>query len=264
MEKATIQLDTLKNSVIYQKIKLPLIIAHRGANSFAPENSLKAFEAALNLGCDGIEMDLRYTASGDVVVFHDRNLYRMTGVRGKVQHLALSAIQKYFLNGTSEHRIPTLQEALDLIRDRALIVLDVKKESFRNNGFEEKICQILKDFKLVDNVVISSFNPFVLKKISHLAPQFHLGFIFRSRSHVLISNGTPLRSLHARYRILSNRYVRSLHEQGYRIYAWTIDKADQMWKAVKKEVDGIITNKPELFYQSLPAALGEVGLPLTL
>jgi len=243
------------NQALYRKVKLPLIIAHRGANSFAPENSLSAFEKALEIGCDGIEMDLRFTASGDVVVFHDRNLYRMTGFRGRVQQMDLSAIRKYPLKDVSEHKIPTLQEALELIRDRALIILDIKKESLRKNGFEEKICQILKDFRLVDNVVISSFNPLVLKNIFRIAPQFHLGFIFRSRSHIFMSNGTPLRSLHARYRILSTRYVTTLQQQGYRIYAWTIDKADQMWKVVRKGVDGIITNKPEIFYQNIPTLL---------
>lgn len=196
-------------------------------------------------------MDLRLTNDGEVVVFHDRNLARLTGNRARVSQLSLTQIRQYYLQNDPSVRIPTFQEALELIRDKLYIILDVKKESFRSTGLEERICKILNDFGLRDNIIVSSFNPLVLKKFAVLAPQFHLGFIFRSRSHIFMSNGTPLKSLHARYRILSQKYVAALQEKGYRIYAWTVDKADQMLKVIKEGADGIITNKPEIYYSLL-------------
>ncbi len=229
----------------------PLVIAHRGANSFAPENSLQAFQAALRLGCDGIEMDLRLTASGDVVVFHDRNLSRMTGCRGSIHRLSLDRIRQAYLEGNPEYRIPTLQEALDLIQDQAMIILDVKKESFRRNGLEEKILDIVRQFRLEANVIISSFNPQVLRYIASLAPHLHLGFIFRNRSHRFFSGNTPLRSLHAHYRSLSERYIRHLHQQGYHIFAWTVDQVRRIQEVVRLNVDGIITNRPEEVFSVL-------------
>ena len=78
-------------------LKLPIIFAHRGANSFAPENSIPAFENAIDMGCDGIELDVRLCASGEVVVFHDRSTARMTGHRGSIHRMTFSEIKQLIL-----------------------------------------------------------------------------------------------------------------------------------------------------------------------
>ncbi len=233
----------------FSRTDLPLIFAHRGANSFAPENSLKAFEEALRLGCDGVEMDLRYTASGDIIVHHDKGLYRMTGKRGNVQQLSLSQIRELCLQQNINCQVPTFQEALELLRNKVLINLDVKKESMKENGFEEKIIQVLRDFNLQENIIISSFNPQVVKRINSLAPRLRLGFIFRKRNHKMMNNGTFLESMHAYHRILSKRYAQNLQQRGYKVYAWTVDSEKGMRRMLKKGVNGIITNRPEIFYQ---------------
>jgi glycerophosphoryl diester phosphodiesterase len=230
-------------------LKFPVVYAHRGANKFAPENSLAAFQKAIDMGADGIELDVRFTADEDVIVFHDRNANRMTGVRASIQRLALPEIKRLrlFHSQFGSERIPVLQEVLDLAGDDVLINIDVKKESFSKNGFEEKIVSILKDFGLEDNIVISSFNPFVLKRFSILNPGIHLGFIFRNRSSMMMLNGHPVRSLHARHSLLSKKYLQALENRGNRIYAWTVDDEQIMFELIRKEVDGIITNKPEVY-----------------
>ncbi|GEM_PF-238658 len=227
----------------------PLIFAHRGANSFAPENSIPAFEAAVRLGCDGIEMDVRLTASGDIIIFHDRRLSRMTGCRGNVHQMPLSRIRKCYLENDPQFKIPTLQEALEAVGNRILINIDVKKETMRQNGLEEKILAVLRDFRLTDNIIISSFNPLVLKKFAQLAPEYRLGFIYRQRSHKFISNGVPVESLHVYHRMLSQKYITNLHERNYRVYAWTVDKERHFRRMLKIGVDGIITNHPEVYYR---------------
>lgn len=227
----------------------PLIFAHRGANSFAPENSIPAFEAAIRLGCDGVEMDVRMTASGDVIIFHDRRLSRMTGCRGNVHQMPLSRIRKCYLKNDPRFTIPTLQEALEAVSQRVLINIDVKKETMRQNGLEEKILSILRDFRLKDNIIISSFNPLVIKKFAQLAPDYRLGFIYRQRSHKFMSNGVPVESFHVYHRTLSQKYVANLHERNYRVYAWTVDKEKHFRRMLKIGVDGIITNHPEVYYR---------------
>lgn len=230
-------------------MKFPIVFAHRGANNFAPENSLAAFQKAMQLGCDGIELDVRLCSSGEVVVFHDRHTYRMTDIRGQIHRLTLSILRKLELKipGLPSERIPTLHEVLDLVKKNALINIDIKKESLVGNRLEEKIVKILKDFHLDDNVIISSFNPFVLKKISILNPKLHLGFIFRNRSSIMMLNGHPVKSLHARYRILSQRYLRSLNQRCKDIYSWTVDDENSMYQQILLGVDGIITNRPEVY-----------------
>lgn len=226
-----------------------MIFAHRGANSFAPENSLQAFEEAIRINCDGIEMDLRYTSSGDIVIFHDRGLYRMTGHDGNIQQLKLAEIRQHYLAGNPKYLIPTLEEALDLIGDKAIINLELKREFSRSNGFEEKVVRVLKEFKLIDNVIISSFNPFAVKKIAAIAPYLHLGFIYRNRSQKFMTIGTSLKSLHINFKTLSKKYLMAMQAKGYKVFPWTVDRIGDMKHLVEMGVDGLITNRPEVFYE---------------
>lgn len=228
---------------------IPLVFAHRGANSFAPENSLQAFEEALKINCDGIEMDVRCTGSGELVIFHDRNLQRMTGDSGNIQQLNLEQIRSRHLTGNPKYKIPTLEEALDLIREKAIINLEVKREFARSNGFEEKVIKILKDFNLLENIIISSFNPLVLKKFALKAPYLHLGFIYRHRTQKLMTLGTSLKSLHINFRTLSKKYLKLMQAKGYKIFPWTVDRINDMNQLVEMGVDGIITNRPEVFLE---------------
>jgi len=226
----------------------PLIFAHRGANSFAPENSLAAFEKAKKLGCHGIELDVRICASGEVVVFHDRLLSRMTGEKGKIQRWELSWLRNLKLLHPllQSEKIPLLQEVLDLAGKTMLINIDIKKSTFSNSRIEEKILKILADQNFEENIIISSFNPFVLKKIAALNPGLHTGFIFRNRSSMMILNGHPVKSLHARHPILNSRYLQILLRRARQVFAWTVDDESSMQKLINMKIDGIITNRPEL------------------
>lgn len=230
-------------------LKLPIVFAHRGANSFAPENSISAFAKAIDMGCDGIELDVRLCTSGEVVVFHDRSTARMTGHRGSIQKMTFSEIKQLILGNIDStiEKIPTLDQILELARKKVLINIDIKKDPFSKNRLEEKIIEILKRHGLKDNIILSSFNPFVLKKIAGLYPGLHSGFIFRNRSSMMFLNGQPVQSLHARYRILDKNYIYNLTQRAGEIYAWTIDEAKGMLEQIQIGIHGIISNKPEIF-----------------
>ncbi|GAB4334738.1 MAG: glycerophosphodiester phosphodiesterase [Calditrichia bacterium] len=229
-------------------MKRPIIFAHRGANTFAPENTLSAFEEAIRLGCDGIELDIRFTADREIVVFHDRNALRMTGQRLSVQKSTLRQIKslKIVDDKGKNHSIPTLEEVLDLAGKEVLVNIDLKKESVSRNYFEETLLKTLRVINLRDNIIISSFNPFSLKKLYALNPSLHYGFIFRNRSGLMMLNGHPVSSFHPRFRLLSRRFVRVLQEKGAKIYSWTVEKAEEIFKQMELGVDGIITNRPEV------------------
>lgn len=231
--------------------KYPLIFAHRGANSFAPENSLAAFDKAKKLGCQGVELDVRTCASGEIVVFHDRLISRMTGEKGKIHTLSFSRLRnlKLLHPRLLNERIPLLQEVLDLVGKELLINIDIKKSTFSKNRIEEKILKILTDKKFEENIIISSFNPFVLKKIATLNPKLHTGFIFRSRSNMMLLNGHPVKSLHVRHSILNNRYLQNLLHRSQQVFAWTVDDVESMMKLINMKIDGIITNRPELLLE---------------
>lgn len=239
-----------KNKIsISRPVKIPLVFAHRGANSFAPENSITAFRKAIEMGCNGIELDVRLCASGEVVVFHDKYTYRMTGVHGNIHKMNYSTIRTLKLKSETRlsERIPLLSDVLALARQKVLINIDIKKDPFHKNDIEERVIRILRRHNLEKNIIISSFNPFVLKKISSLNSALHLGFIFRNRSGMVILNGHPVQSLHARYHILSSRFLGNLTNKATDIYAWTVDNEYLMAELIQKGINGIITNRPELF-----------------
>ena len=237
-------------------MKFPIIFAHRGANYFAPENSIPAFEKALNLGCDGVELDVRLCGSGEVVVFHDRFTHRLTGYYGNIHNLSLSKIQKLGLGHTRE-KIPTLDEILELLNRKVLINIDVKKDFFSKNDIEEKIIRRLKSHNLKENIIISSFNPGVLKKFARLYPDISNGYIFRNKSSMMFLNGHSVQSLHARYQILDKKYIRNLTNRANDIYAWTVDEVKSMLEQIQNGIHGIISNRPELFLQIKEKILNE-------
>ena len=223
----------------------PLIFAHRGAHSTEPENSLEAFQQALAMGCDGIELDVRLTANEEMVVFHDRRLKRMTGDRNRVDKVSSQYLQGLNLNGDPTAKIPTLAQVLDLIGHQAWINLEIKPRLFRNNGALQKLVDLLRQFRLVDNVIVSSFNFKIIQEFHELAPEFHLGFIYRHRIYAFFIDTRILTSLHPHHHLVTPRFLERAWQKGLSVLAWTVDKEKTIRKMIDLGVDAIITDVPE-------------------
>lgn len=148
-------------------------IAHRGLHNDAmPENSLVAFDNACKLGF-AIELDVRLSKDGEVVVFHDFNLKRLCGEDVNLNKLTLSDLKKYHLKGT-KHTIPTLKEALDLINGRSPIMIELKPNK-RKEHLEEKVYEIIK--KYPNDIAIKSFNPVSVLWFKKHAPEVSRGML---------------------------------------------------------------------------------------
>jgi len=240
--------------------RFPMVFAHRGVHHEAPENSLKAFEEAIQMGCHGIELDLRFTASRDIVVFHDRVLLRMTGKLGRISRRTITELKNIYLKGDPNHPIPSLEDVLDILRDRVLINLDIKPHPLYLDGLEEKLVKTLRRFKLAENVLISSFSVRVLKKIRALAPEFLLGFIYRHRIYSWFVDKQLLHSFHPHHHLIRSSYVDSLHRQGVAVHVWTVDRPSVMRKVIRAGVDAIITNRPEVYFQVIEEMRSPVSL----
>ncbi len=232
---------------------VPLVFAHRGANSFAPENSMGAFRKALELGCDGIELDVRLTADEQVIVFHDRFTQRMTGIPGKVRKMELEEIRHLLLhqNDFPPEKIPTLTEVLETLGRQLKIIIDIKKEFFARYPIEKKVVEIVEHTGTRENVIFSSFNPFVLKRILEMDGELKVGYIFSNRSSMFLLNGQHVGSLHPRFKLLNPAYLHRLQQRREKLYAWTVDDPREMRRLIRLGIDGIITNRPELFLQIL-------------
>lgn len=217
------------------------IIAHRGASAYEPENTLRAIRKALELNSKMIEVDVRSSKDGKIVVIHDESVDRTTNGKGLVKNLMLEEIKK--LDAGKGERIPTLQEVINAVRKRAILIIEIKVLNI-----EDSIVKTIEKEDIEKEVIVTSFNHHILKKIKDLNPVIKTGVIFKC--HPIKSADLALNanadSLFPEHKYLSEEMVKEAHENGLKIYPWTIDDPNRANELIEIGVDGIVTNKPDL------------------
>jgi glycerophosphoryl diester phosphodiesterase len=171
-------------------MRLPGIIAHRGYSAVAPENTLAALAAALDAGADMIEVDVARSADGELVLIHDEALERTTNGRGLVAARTLAELRRldagsWFDPRFAGERLPTLAEALELVRAWAPINLEIKPEavSRADAGVETLLLATVRDFGLQEEVLVSSFHPLALWRLSKMTPRLPLASLLYPPHH---------------------------------------------------------------------------------
>jgi len=233
---------------------MTLICAHRGASSLAPENTLPAFQKAVELGADEIELDVHFSSDGKIVVIHDEKLARTTGAEGYVgthtaaELRALSADNG--MEGFAGVKIPFLSEVFELIKPTNLrINIELKNTIFPYPGLEQAVIALVRDMGMEDKVFFSSFNHLSLATVKEIAPEFETGVLyecglFRPWDYAKTLVGAD--ALHPVY--LNLRYpnfVGESHALGVKVRPWTVDKPEDIRMMLALGVDSIITNVPQ-------------------
>jgi glycerophosphoryl diester phosphodiesterase len=224
------------------------IVAHRGYHRREPENSLAAFAEALVMGSDGIEVDVRLAGDGALVCFHDWYLKRLTGTSGRVGRVGMEhLLETPLVHPRTLRRRPvaTLGEVLTLVEDRAHLVLDLKKESVRPSALEGNTIRHLREFGLQETVTISSFNPWVLRRVKQLAPEFSTALIASSRLGVRLFNPDYCDGIHVHHALLARRWFWRVAGSFRRIMVWTVDRRADLHFPLPDNIGGIITNRPD-------------------
>ncbi len=244
----------------------PLNFAHRGASYEAPENTLAAFLLAIELGADGIEFDVQLSKDGEAVVIHDFHLETTTDGQGLVREKTLAELKdldagSHFDAAFAGQRIPTLQELIDTVGDRLLLNVELKTDSLQDDGLAAAAVRAIEENHLLDRVVVSSFNPLALRRVRQLNPWIPVGFLYAPDSPLLLRKPWTRRlirydALHPHHSEADARYVRWAKERGYRVNVWTADDPGDMWQLMRRGVDAIITNRPDLLRQVLLAGRG--------
>lgn len=215
-------------------------IAHRGASAYEPENTLKSFERAIELRADMIELDVRQTIDGELVVIHDRTVDRTTDGTGPVAHKTLSELKD--LNAGKGERIPTLSEVLELASGRVKLVLELKQD-----GIEDKVVEAIKSNYLYDESYIVSFKSNRLKMIKELEPRLKTGLIlFASLDPVRLAKNCGADVVAPFRWFVTSRLVRRARENGIYTFTWTVDETLTAHGLKEKGVSGIVTNKPDI------------------
>jgi glycerophosphoryl diester phosphodiesterase len=234
----------------------PLNFGHRGAPKAAPENTLASFQKAREMGADGVELDVMLCADGEVVVSHDFTVERTTDGHGCVQELTLAQLKaldagSWFGPQFVGERIPTLREVVQWAADDMVLNIELKSVSMRTDGLEEKVINIVREHKLEHRVVLSSFNPFALRRVKQMAPGLHTGLLYAADLPIYLRRAwlRPLArpdALHPQYDMVTGAYLLWAKRHGYRVNVWAPDQVPEMEGAITQKVDMVITNRPDV------------------
>jgi glycerophosphoryl diester phosphodiesterase len=217
-----------------------LRIGHRGARAYAPENTLKSFKKALEIGVDAVELDVRKTKDNQIVVIHDEDVKRTTNGEGLVSELTLKEIKD--LDAGDGEKIPTLDEVLDFLGKKVKIFVELKE-----TGIEEQVLSIMHKKGLEKNVVIVSFLEDALKKVRELDKDIDTGLIYTKHKNPLkASIDLKANYLLALYRFTHTANVEKAHECGLKVRVWTINNPQEAEEYAKKGVDGIASDNSDI------------------
>lgn len=234
----------------------PLIYAHRGASAYAPENTLAAFRLALEQGADGIELDAKLSADGEVVVIHDQTVDRTTQGKGRVNQLALSELKKLDAgswkgDAFTGEKIPTLAEVFASVGGKLKINVELTNYSSPQDGLPEKALALVQEYHLEDSVLFSSFLLSNLAAVRRVWPEAPVGILadpglkgLRNRSK--LSREISPDYLHPYFLDVSRRLVEREKAAGRLLNVWTVNSLIVMRKLIRFGVAGIITDDPLL------------------
>jgi len=237
------------------------IIAHRGASACEPENTLRAFERAIDMGATMLELDVHLSRDGHPVVIHDADLSRTTDGRGLVAEMTLDQIQR-FDAGLGE-RVPTLAQVINLARDRAEVYVELKGQRT-----PDSVVRVLQAEGFLEQAVVGSFFPWLPQKVKFLEPVIRTSMLVRRQDrsrdfvewalaigadyvHPCWENESP-----TPHTLLTPALIASIRRQGLGVLVWREERPAELRELVKLEVDGICTNRPDLLSNIL-AKTGE-------
>jgi len=237
------------------------VIAHRGASAVTPENTLPAFQLALELGADEVELDVVRCATGEPIVIHNDTVDKTTDGTGAVQDKSLAELKEldagcWFDEKYRGTKIPTLDEVFEFLNRRVTVNVELKGESLKADGLEHVVIESVRRHSMSDKVIASSFNPCRLWRTRSEAPELKIALIFSPYNSLYLRRGwfAPLlkvHGLHAFHSMVDARFVDRAHQRGRWVYAWTVDDPERMMALIRTGVDGVVTNDPGLLKDAL-------------
>lgn len=237
-------------------INLPQIISHRGASAYAPENTIVAFKKAKLLGASMVEFDVMLSADQIPVVIHDENIKRTTDSKGRVIDFSLEQLQtfdagRWFARKYKGEQIPSFKMVLETLNT---LQMCANVELKPNAGYEtETIIQVLSDINHYwqegsPPLLISSFDFKTLEMVRSFAPEQPLGLLLHQWQDDWIDKAAQLAcfSIHLNHRILTQKRIDEIKAQGYKVLAYTVNRARRAKKLISMGVDSIFSDYPNL------------------
>ena len=226
----------------------PWNVAHRGGAKLNPENTMAAFEKAIQLGCDAFELDIHFSSDRDLVVIHDDTLDRTSHKPGVVHELTLAQLQ------ATDPSIPSLRQALRAARGHCKVLVEIKHPAHgpRYNGIEKVLVKQLTEEKMLDQVVVISFERLSLKLLREQDGSLPTGLLVGGATDVAAAQKElGINWIAPHYGVVDRTYVAQAHALGLRVNTWTVNEETVMRHLVEAGCDSITSDRPDLLKQVL-------------
>lgn len=250
------------------------VLGHRGASGYAPENTIPAFKMALDMGADGVELDVQLTKDGEIVVIHDETIDRTSNGSGNVRDYTLEELRQFDYNYQNltdpktkkkiqgekmypeydKVDIPTMREVFELFKPTGKIINIELKTGIVFYPIEEKILALTKEMGMEDRVIYSSFNHYSIMKIKELKPDAVCGFLYEDGPLEMpayaVKNGVE--ALHpAFYNLKYPDFSEECHKNNIDINVWTINTEEQVRACISAGVTSVIGNYPDVAIETI-------------
>lgn len=248
-------------SLDYLYPHIPAIIGHRGASAIAPENTLAAFNLAVDLQADAVELDVKLTKDRVPVVMHDPTVDRTTDGHGKVSELTLADLKKLDAGMKKApkfagERIPTLAEVFEAVAAARSVWINVELTNYttRGDGLEAVVVALIQKMNLQRRVLLSSFNPFAIRNVKRLDPSLPVAQLTAWKMPIYLRDAwlAPFvrhEARHPDYVQLKQKGVAHYKRRGYRVNVWTTNDPADLRDFARQGVDGLITDVPDVARQ---------------
>lgn len=243
-----------------------VVIAHRGASAYYPENTMAAFEGALKMNAEMIELDIMLSNDGVPVAFHDAALNDHTNGQGDLEDFTLAELKEldagsWFDPKFSDQKIPTLEEVLEFASGKISLNIEIKTEAVYDEvrgGIEEKSLELVKKYGMETHVLFSSFDYRAIAHIKKLDPDMPAAILYEKNQSNGMLPSELLEKYHAdafncSYRQLNTKRFRDIRKNNIPTFIYTVDLPSRMRKLLKMNVTGIFTNKPDVLWEVLDA-----------
>ena len=237
-----------------QAHKLPIVSGHRGASGLAPENTLAAVRKAMDLGATMTEIDVHLTRDGRVVLMHDDSLHRTTDGNGLVVEKTLVEIKtldagSWFDKAYAPEPVPTLDEVMDLVRDKMKLNIEIKISGLEPDIAERTIA-VIRDNEFSDQCMITSFDRSTVEKVNVLAPDIRTGWIFSKVPGPEVFGGT-WEVLSVNHKSVTPEFMENARAANKQVYVWTVNEPGTMKSMITLGVDAILTDYPDRLIEVL-------------
>lgn len=237
---------------------MPLVLAHRGANKVAPQNTIPAFMKALEFNADGIETDVHLCKDGEIVVCHNYTVDETSNGTGLIDELTLAQLKamdfgSYFNKDFAGVSLPTLSELLDVVRKMKLINIEIKPPK-KDNDLVKKVVEEINKYGIVENSIVSCFDPECVRLVKEFDKNIKTALLYENDElgNEIMNFGVAkycqqlgVNAAHPHRKLIKENEVQELHNLGMAVNPWTVNIEEEIIRLTQWGCDALISDVPD-------------------